>query len=390
MDGFLIGQSFFDRFTYNARTSLAPGAQLRVSTDPEPQVSITDRAVDTSRYDLLQELALPFYMGPVKVAPYVMLDTAYYSRDLYGQDVGRVWGAAGFRGSMPLTRLYRDAQSELFNVNGINHKIILGFNAFLARTNVPYQDLPQLDRLNDDATDMALRDIRPDYPTLYPGSALNLLSPKFQPQNYALRQLVQTNIAGPVDTLGSIDVIQADIRQRWQTKRGYPGMEHIIDWMSLDLFASFYPRKDTDNFGSYFGLLMYDWIWNVGDRTALFSNGWDDPFPGGAKMINIGAALSRSDRTNFSLSYRQIEPLQSRAVTGSATYIFSPKYALTAGITYDFGAVPVLTETLVLTRMGSDLQVSLGIAYNNLQNNFSLMFQIVPVLAASSMPLVEH
>ncbi len=53
------------------------------------------------------------------------------------------------------------------------------------------------------------------------------------------------------------------------------------------------------------------------------------------------------------------------------------------GITYDFGTVPVLTETLVLTRVGSDLQVSMGVAYNNLQGNFSLMFEIVPTLAAS-------
>ncbi len=101
-------------------------------------------------------------------------------------------------------------------------------------------------------------------------------------------------------------------------------------------------------------------------------------------MFNVGANVTRPDRTTFTLSYRDIETLQSRAVTLSMTYVFSPKYAMTAGITYDFGAVPVLTETLVLTRIGSDLQVSFGLSYNNLQNNFGLVFEIIPNLAANS------
>ncbi len=380
VDGYLIGQSLIDNlFTYSAHGSAGYG-QLRISTDPEPQVSPTDRPTNTGRFDLMQELDLPVTLGAFKVVPYTMLDLAQYTHDLYGDEVGRVWGAVGTRLSLQMSRLYADACSELFNVKGINHKITFGVNAFGSRTNVPYQNLPQLDRLNDDATDMALRDIRPDYQFLYPSQASNLLSPLFDPQTYAVRRLVLNRI----DTLASTEVVQTEIRQRWQTKRGYPGLEHIIDWMTLDLSASFFPRKNQDDFGSYWSLLTYDWLWNVGDRTALFSSGWYDPIPGGARTFNIGALMNRPDRTNFSLSYRQIDPLQSRAVTGTVTYIFSPKYALTAGITYDFGSVPVLSETLVLTRVGSDLQVSMGLGYNNLQNNFSLMFEIVPTLAASS------
>ena len=44
--------------------------------------------------------------------------------------------------------------------------------------------------------------------------------------------------------------MQLDINQRWQTKRGYPGMEHIIDWMTLDLKATVFPTPNRDNFGS--------------------------------------------------------------------------------------------------------------------------------------------
>jgi hypothetical protein len=52
-----------------------------------------------------------------------------------------------------------------------------------------------------------------------------------------------------VDTLDSIEVLQLNARQRWQTKRGYPGMQHIVDWMVLELSGSYLPREDRDNFG---------------------------------------------------------------------------------------------------------------------------------------------
>ena len=64
-------------------------------------------------------------------------------------------------------------------------------------------------------------------------------------------------------------------------------------------------------------------------------------------------------------------------MTGSATYIFSPKYAMTAMVTYDFGVNMELTS-LMLTRMGSDLQVSVGITYNSILSTVGATFEIIP------------
>jgi ABC-type enterochelin transport system permease subunit len=80
------------------------------------------------------------------------------------------------------------------------------------------------------------------------------------------------------------------------------------------------------------------------------------------------------------LGYRQIDPLESKAVTGAITYVFSPKYSMTASSTYDFGTSQALSNSLVLTRMGSDVQVSLGLTYNALVNTFGVTFEIVPNL----------
>ena len=83
--------------------------------------------------------------------------------------------------------------------------------------------------------------------------------------------------------------------------------------------------------------MSYDWLWNIGDRTALFSDGWMDPISGGPRFFTAGAAYTRPDKTNFTLSYRQIDPLDSKAVIASITYPLSAKYAITGSTMYDFG-----------------------------------------------------
>lgn len=381
-DGYLIGQSFFELLTYNVHAS-AGYAQLRPTEEPPPPILPTDVRVDTGRFDLWQDLSLPFNLGAVRLVPYGVLDLTHYTEDRTGADTGRLYGGGGGRASLPLSRLYPEAQSDLFNLNGINHKIVLSGNYFNVHSDTPFGLLPQLDRLDDDATDQARRGITPRLPAFNPRHGRFLAtSPLFNPQIYAIRRLVDNR----VDTLDTIEVLQADLRQRWQTKRGYPGMQHIIDWMTLDLSASYFPDSNRDNFGEDFAFLEYDWTWNIGDRTALTSSGWYDPIDDGARLFAVGAHFNRPDRTSLFLGYRQIDPLESRAVTGAVSYVFSPKYAVTGSSTFDFGVNQhhSLSNGLTLTRMGSDLQVSLGFTYNALQNNFGMTFELLPNLVPAN------
>ncbi|MBV9121793.1 MAG: hypothetical protein JO112_00355, partial [Planctomycetes bacterium] len=125
VDGYLLGQTidepFLDRFTYNVRANAAY-AQLEVQNQltsngyPAPPVSPTDVTDSTGRFDLWQELSLPFYLGPVKLVPYAISDLAYYTNDLQGQDQGRTYEAGGLRASVPFTRLYPDVSSDLLNL----------------------------------------------------------------------------------------------------------------------------------------------------------------------------------------------------------------------------------------------------------------------------------
>lgn len=384
IDGHLIGQTFFDDlFVYSARGSAAYGQARPSEYIPYPLLS-TDRRVDTGRFDAWQELSVPLSLGPVKFAPYGILELTEYTSDLNGNEVGRVYGAGGARASLPLSRLYEDASSELLNVRGLYHKAVLGANYRYARTNVPYTQLPLLDRLNDAATDQSWRYITPFQTLFLPGAdGLALANgpgySPFNPQLYAIRRVVENR----VDTLGNINVLQMDLRQRLQTKRGYPGLEHTVDFLTFDVSASYFPDANRDNFGHPFSFLEYAGVWNVGDRTALVSNGWFEPYQNGSRYWNVGAYLNRTDRTNLYFGYRQTDPVNSKAVTASVGYQLSPRYFVTAATSYDFGIQQALANTLVLTRTGTDLTVSFGFTYNAFVNSFGFQFFVIPNLATS-------
>jgi hypothetical protein len=375
LDGYMAGVDLFNTVTWN--TKVGAGYAQLLSTNAAPgSYSPTDQSTSTARLDWWQDFSLPFNIGDARVIPYVVTDLTYYSHDLAGEEAGRAYGGAGLRGSIPLSKLYPDIQSDLFNLDGIFHKIALTGNYYVAYTNIQPGQLPQLDRLNDDASNQALNNIHPLQYTLNPSNSYFLTtSPLFNPQFFALQRLVDNQ----VDTLGSIDVFQANLTQRWQTKRGVAGDEHLVDWMTLDLGVAVFPQAERDNFNQAIGLLSYDWLWNIGDRTSVFSNGWMDPVSGGPHFWTFGAAYNRPDRTNFTVAYRQIDPLDSKAIIASITYPLSAKYAITGSTMYDFG-VQNETTTIMLTRIGTDLRTSFGFSYNSILNNFSVVFEIVPNL----------
>jgi hypothetical protein len=386
VNGQVIGQTFLDDlFVYSAKAG-AGYFQTRPDKDPSAYpLLVTDRQDDTGRFDLWQELDVPLAAGPVKVAPYGILELTDYTKDLNGNETGRVYGAGGVRASLPLSRLYDDVSSELLNLRGLYHKVVFGADYRYARTNVPYTQLPLIDRLNDDATDQAWRNTTPLQPLYVPGPNGQLLqngagySP-FNPQLYAIRRVVE----GDVDTLDNVNVLTMDVRQRLQTKRGYPGAEHTVDFLTFDLSASYFPQATRDNFGHPFSFLEYATTWNVGDRTALVSNGWFEPYQNGSRYWNAGVYMNRTDRTSVYLGYRQTDPLNSKAVSLNLGYKLSPRYYLTVGANYDFGLGQALSNSLTLVRTGTDLTVTLGFTYTAFVNSFGFQFLILPNAALVS------
>jgi len=392
-EGYLIGQSFFERLTYHAWGSAGYANfqsfrqfpnEIPFGVDngiPRPEVD-----VNTARFDLMQQLALPLKLGPVNVVPYGVVDLAYYTNRNDGTAKERFYGGGGVRSSIPLSKLYTEPESELFNVKGLYHKNVFSSNVYSAWSSTPLDLLPQLDRLNDDASEQSWRDYTP-WHTVFPqtagskGEALTT-SPIFDPRLYALRRLVDFR----PDNLEGITVVQLDWSQRFQTKRGYPGLEHTVDFLRVDLSASYFPRANADNFGEQTAFFEAFMQWNVGDNTGIVASAWADPFATGTRYWTIGTYLSRDDRTNFYIGYRDLEPVNSKTVIASVNYVFSTKYSMTASTVFDFGTQASVTNSIIFTRTGTDLTFSVGVNYNNLVNNFGVNFNVYPNLFGNRAP----
>ena len=392
VDGYLLGQSLFDRFTYH---TWASAGYARLDPFRQPADEFPDdvdngyppieAGVNSARIDWMQKISAPFNLGPTRVVPYGVLDVAYYSQDTNGDQNGRLYGGAGLRASVPLSKLYPDIESELFNVQGLYHKNLFSMNYYVAGSTTSWTLLPQLDRLNDEAVENAWRNVIPwerTY-TFIPASKGKALTEGsyniFNPRLYAIRRLIDSK----PDELDDIHEVNLNWRQRLQTKRGYPGLEHTVDWLTFDLSATGFPAPDRDNFGSPVGFMEYALTWAAGDRTTFYSNGWFDPFEYGTRYWEVGMQFSRDDRTLLSLSYKNVDPIQSRFVSTALTYVFSPKYAFTGSIGYDLGYSSSLSTSVYLTRVGTDLTVSFGFNYNTVIHAFGLNFNIVPNLTAT-------
>ncbi|MCZ2342077.1 MAG: hypothetical protein LC104_09825 [Bacteroidales bacterium] len=388
VDGAVVGETFLrDRLIYSADAS-AGYAQLRPATiAPLPILVSNAIPVNTGRFDLEQRLNAPFDAGPFRINPHGILDLTYYSEDIYGNDQSRIYGGGGASISATASRLYQEANSELFNVRGLYHKVTVTADYTTVRSNTPYYLLPQLDPLFDNAVDQGFRNVRPTPGIMYPpGTQGSFTYPDlgyapsflFNPQMYAIRRGVDNR----TDTVDDMEIVRLDGRQRLQTKRGFQGAEHTVDWMTLNTGVSFFPNPGRDNYGSSWAFLDYLYLWHIGDRFSMSSAGWFDPFYSGAKYFNVGMYFNRPDNTNFSLTYRHTDPLQSRAVTAAINYQLSRRYAMNLGTAYDFGLNESLTNTISFARTGPDVTMMFGVSYNPLVNNFGIQFSLIPNIAA--------
>lgn len=328
-----------------------------------------------SRFNIMNELALPINLGIMNVTPYALANLAYYSDDMSGNDAGQAWYGLGVRTAMPFTKLYSNVQSDFFNVRGINHKVSLEADFRTTKSNTDFRRLPLLDRLDDDTTDQARRDLR--IYRLQNNLNLNLAtSPIYDPQLYALRR----GYLGSPDNLDDMEYLRFGVRNRWQTKRGVEEAERTVDWMTFDIFASYFPNEGRDNYGNPFGLIDYNFSWQIGERTSIVANGYIDPFSGGSRSLSAGVLVERTERVRFYFGYYNLEPIGTNAIVWSTSYVLNPKYAVTWSSSYDFGGSQNLGQSFMVTRTGSDLQVSVGLGYDPLRSNFSAMFEVYPTL----------
>ncbi|EAQ79044.1 hypothetical protein [Blastopirellula marina] len=358
LDHTIIGESLlFDRLSWNAHSSIGY-LHLQPAEAPTNPVDLAKFSLFPYETDsegirafTTQSLELPLDVGPTKITPYVLGQVGYWHEDINNNDVMRGYGQLGVRGSLMMWSANRAVQSQLWNLNGLAHKVTLYGDAYYADSSQDIERFPLYDNLDDDAQEQFARRFKVNtfnLPTNVP------LPVEVDERYYAIRYGLQNSVSSPsAEIADDLQVARLELRQVWQTKRGAPGGERIIDWIKFDVGASVFPDASRDNFGETIGLINYDFNWEIGDRFSIVSDGDWDLFDNGLQMVNVGAQMSRPQIGSLYVGYTMMKsPVVANILNASFQYRMTDKWIAGLGSSYDFESAGNLGQNIFLTRVG--------------------------------------
>ena len=382
LDHYQIGASLLrDWFTTSVHNHISY-EQLNVGTPPSDPAQAAQQApvpgevnarglVASSR----REVAMPLRAGPFKVVPFVSGELAYYAQDINGNSLTRTLTQGGVRASLPMVRVDPSIQSGLMNVRGLAHKAEWTAEYFYADSDQALTDLPLYDPLDDNSQEQfRSRFIN----TTFGGT----LPPQFDPRSYAYRQGVQRWVTSPSETIADdLQQFRVGLHQRYQTKRGLPGRERIVDLLLFDVDTLLFPDADRDNFGESLGPTTYDMMYHIGDRFTLLSDGYFDFFNNGLSSVSAGLRTSRPGVSDLYLGLLSLEgPISSTVFRTALDYRMNEKWIFSGGLTYDFGKTGNVGQALGLTRIGESLLVRMGVYVDSGRENVGVGFSVEPRL----------
>jgi len=397
-DHFWLGQSLLgDRLTWYEHTSLGY-AQFRALSPPAPAQNPGDKfrflpwevnpatgaPVDArgERFVTRQEIDLPFQLGVVKFVPYAMGEFGHWGEDLTGQSLDRLYGQVGMRASVPMWRVDPTVQSVLWNLNGLAHKVVFDAEFSFADANRNLTQLPLYEPLDDQDIEAFRRRFVPNtFPaplgSIPPAPAIPLM---FDERFYALRTGMAGWVTAPSSEIADdLMAFRLGMRNRWQTKRGAPGEERIVDWITFDTNVTLFPKADHDNFGQTVGLLDYDARWQVGDRLALLSSGIFDFFPEGQRIVSVGTFLERPPQSGLYLGVILLDgPISNTVLAMSYSYRMSPKWVSAVSAAIDLRSQGNIGENVTITRVGESFLISGGFHADVSRGSYGASFSIEP------------
>ena len=381
-DQFIIGQGLFGRreIVRHAHNHIGYG-RIRVADAPLDPAELFDPLaweadVDGVRAGTRQLVEFPRQLGAVKVVPYALGDLTYWQEDVNGDDVLRAYGQLGIRASLPFSRVDPTIQSTLWNVNGLAHKVSFDVDAFYADSSQDLSRFALYDQLDDDSQEAFRRRFAFNIFGILPGQDVPF---RFDERNFALRSNFQGDVTSPLEIADDLSIVRFGIRQRWQTKRGLPGEERIIDWITFNASTALFPEAGRDNFGSDFGMFDYNFRWFIGDRLSLVSDGFADFFGQGLRTVSVGLQTSRPGVADAFIGLRSIEGLiSSNVLTSALTYRMSEKWGLRANSQIDFGEAGTIGNGLALLYLGESFLWQFGVNADFSRNNIGFRFGFEP------------
>ena len=381
---FVLGQPVFNNRAIWHSRSQAGYVRMRQAEQPLNASELAkfdplawEADVEGFKFGTRHEIDFPTQVGPVKVIPYLLGDATYYQEGLDGNDLMRAYGQTGIRASLPMWRVDPSIQSVLWNVNGLAHKVVFDMDAFYADASQDLEEYALYDPLDDDSQEHFRRRFAFDTFGIGPGGNTPT---QYDERFFAFRSGMQGNITAPSSEIADdLAAVKLGVRQRWQTKRGAPGRERIIDWITLDMQTILFPEADRDNNGADFGMFDYDFRWHVGDRLSLVSDGYFDFFSQGLRTASFGANMGRPEVGNAYVGYRMIEgPISSNILSAALTYRMSDKWGVKAGGQVDFGETGTIGQSLSFVYIGESFLWQFGLNYDVSRDNLGFRFGFEP------------
>ena len=340
------------------------------------------------------ELDMPFDLGPFHLVPYALGEEAYWGDAfhnvgnltptdgrIYGStqidegSMNRLYGTLGMRGSLEMWQAFPQVQSDIFNLNGLAHKMVFDADYSYSEANQALGMVPQYNEFDDNAQEQFRRRLLVN---TYGGT----LPPQFDPRFFALRSGTAAGVTTPDNEIvGNMNALRMGWRHRLQTKVGPPNAPRIKNWMTLDLEATYFPDYNRDNFGTPVGLYTARYNWNFSDRTTLVASTLFDTFDNPERLWSVGINSQRSTRGSVYFGIRNItggSQLHSEILTASYSYVMSPRWISSMSTAYDLAEHQNRGQTLMITRVGSDFLINFGTTIDPTKNNFSLALSIEP------------
>jgi hypothetical protein len=324
-----------------------------------------------------QEIDLPLEAGVVRVVPYALGELGHWGEALDGDDIQRAYFQSGVRASLPMWAVYPGVFDPLFNLKGLAHKVVFDAELSYADSNRDIDEFPLYDPLDDDAIEDYRRML---FFTTFGGMLPGSVPRRFDARTYAIRSGMQSSVTAPaLEVVEDQQAVRLGMRHRLQTKRGRPGAEHIVDWLTLDAGAVWFPDEERDNFGEDVGLVNYDLRWHLGDRFSILSDGQADLFPDGLQTVSAGVLINRPLVGNAYFGFRSLYgPFEANVLTASYVYRMTPKWVSYASASVDLGDTGNIGQTFAVTRVGESLLFTAGLTIDEAKDNVGVRLLLEP------------
>ena len=329
LDHYWLGQPLIDDQLTWFEHSTAAYANIGIASTPtNPHLASQFRAAAVGRrrapatrsparasgFITRQEIDWPIDLAPFKVVPFALGELGHWGEDINGNDIQRAYVHTGVRASIPFWYVDPTIRDPLFNLNGLAHKVV--FDAEASYADATRRPQP------------ASRSTTSSTTTRSKNSAAGCSSRRSAASwpartTFPARRRSSTRSSTRGSTPSAPACKAGSRRPRPKSPTTWPpsawacatackpsaaplGEERIIDWLTFDTNATWFPDADRDNAGADVGLLDYDLRWHLGDRFSILSDGYADTFGDGLRTASIGVLLNRPTRGNAYLGFRTL------------------------------------------------------------------------------------